>query len=63
MRQRRLWPPTTDYGAPPADLDRHLARLKAAYPDIIESYDNTRLLLKSGDDDSHLGRTDRQDLR
>ena len=38
------------YGAPPADMDRHLARLKDAYPDIVESYDNTRLLLKSGDE-------------
>lgn len=36
------------YGAAPADLDDHLARLKAAYPDIIKDYDRTRLILKSG---------------
>ena len=36
------------YGAPPPDLDQHLARLKAAYPDIIQSYDKTKLILKSG---------------
>lgn len=36
------------YGAAPADLDDHLARLKAAYPEIIKDYDRTRLILKSG---------------
>jgi hypothetical protein len=36
------------YGAPPPDLDRHLARLKAAYPDVVKSYDKTKLILKSG---------------
>ncbi|MGE0008750.1 MAG: M15 family metallopeptidase [Parvibaculaceae bacterium] len=36
------------YGAPPADLGRHLARLKDAYPDVIRSIEGTRLVLKSG---------------
>lgn len=36
------------YGSPPPDLDRHLARLKAAYPDIIKSYDKAKLILHSG---------------
>lgn len=36
------------YGAPPADLDDSLARLKEAYPDIIKTYDRTRLTLNSG---------------
>jgi len=36
------------YGAPPPDLDRHLARLKEAYPDVIKSYDKEKLVLTSG---------------
>lgn len=36
------------YGAPPADLDDNLARLKDAYPDAIKSYDRTTLILNSG---------------
>src|SRR6185503_9638907 len=36
------------YGAAPADLDDHLARLKAAYPEVIKDYDRSRLLLSSG---------------
>jgi hypothetical protein len=36
------------YGAAPADLDDHLARLKAAYPEVIKDYDSTRLLLSAG---------------
>jgi hypothetical protein len=36
------------YGAAPPDLDKHLARLKEAYPDIIAGYDKTKLILKSG---------------
>ena len=36
------------YGAPPAGLADHLARLKAAYPDVIKAYDETQLILKSG---------------
>ncbi|MGE3872826.1 MAG: M15 family metallopeptidase [Parvibaculaceae bacterium] len=36
------------YGAPPVGLERHLARLKEAYPDVIVGYDKTKLVLKSG---------------
>jgi hypothetical protein len=36
------------YGAPPRDIDQHLARLKEVYPDVIQSYDRTKLVLKSG---------------
>jgi hypothetical protein len=36
------------YGAPPPDLERHLAGLKQAYPDVIKAYDKTKLVLKSG---------------
>jgi hypothetical protein len=36
------------YGSPPPDLARHLARLKDAYPDVIKSYDKTKLVLYSG---------------
>jgi len=36
------------YGAPPPDLDRHLARLKEAYPDVIAHCDKTKLVLTSG---------------
>ena len=36
------------FGAPPADLADRLARLQAAYPDIIKAYDKTQLILKSG---------------
>ena len=36
------------YGAPPADLDDNLARLKAAYPNVIKTYDRTQLILNSG---------------
>lgn len=36
------------YGAPPADLANHLARLKGAYPDVIKGYDETNLVLASG---------------
>jgi hypothetical protein len=36
------------YGAPPNDLDKHLARLVAAYPDTVTGFDATHLSLKSG---------------
>lgn len=38
------------YGAPPPDIERHLARLKEAYPDVIQGYDKAKLILKSGDE-------------
>jgi hypothetical protein len=36
------------YGAPPPDLDKHLARLVAAYPDTIAGFDAVHLKLKDG---------------
>lgn len=36
------------YGAPPPGLADHLARLKQAYPGVIQDYDKTQLTLKSG---------------
>jgi hypothetical protein len=36
------------YGAPPPDLDQHLAAFQKAYPGVIKGYDQTKLTLKSG---------------
>lgn len=36
------------YGAAPPDLDRYLTRLEAAYPNVIQGHDKTKLILKSG---------------
>lgn len=48
------------YGAAPADLEDHLARLKAAYPDVIADFDLSRLVLKSGETiEVSDGRTDK----